>query len=407
MVKIGLEIMATETGSKNVFDSAIISSQKEAFSDSECISQAEESLPTEPVFSPKKKASRRSSLVESKPTSQTEDVDIDSKDKNPISRKLFSSFWNRKQTVEKTSQSPPKKAGPVHTKEELYHFVDLGLGRGLDGTDSAPWMNKTSFQVRQVTYDGIVGTEEGGTWQSYEREVLSVQTHQAQMKASLEVPHSPLTIGADAELSRSISTLRRTVGKIVKNRTISFRDDFEATKKENMTMGTFEERLKKWIMECYKHEHDVVGNFESPISFIESGIDRSDVKEACKEFVNLFRITHYVSAIELGAAEYHVLQEDEYHIATSASGSLGVEKVGTAASKYSYSSKKKRKASDVKSIGKIGADHTVQRGSLEEAVIGVKIQPITNLVKTMPLRKDLTEALLKFIEGQNNKSGKK
>ena len=328
--------------------------------------------------------------------------------KRPILKKRLTGLFHDYDIKEDPKEAPPpiKKADPVHTEDEMYRFVDLGLGRGLDGTDSAPWMNKTSFQVRQVTYDSIVGTEEGGTWQSYEREVLSVQTHQAEIKASLVVPQSPMTIGADAEVSRSISTLRRTVGKIVKNRTISFRDDFEdiPTNKENMMVGTFEERLAKWIMECHKHTCKV-DDYESLVSG-DSAEAMCIIEKACEEFIKFFRITHYVSAIELGAAKYRVLQEDEYHKAISTSGSLGIEKLANVVSKYSYSSKKKRKASDVKSIGKIGADHTVQRGSLEEAVIGVKIQPITNLVRSQLLRKALNTALVQFVESQSSRSGK-
>ena len=340
---------------------------------------------------------------------QTENVDSDAPKPQSGPPKTMSSIVKKVISKKKPEgDPPPKKADPVHTKEELYRFIDLGLGRGLDGTNATPWLNKTSFQVRPVAFDNIVGTEEGGTWQSYEREVLSIQTHQAQIKGSLVVPQSPLTIGADAEVSRSVSTLRRTVGKIVKNRTISFRDDFEdiPTSKEKVIAGTFESRLIKWIMETHKNK---IGNFESLVSFMEgdSADAKSIIEVACKEVVEFFCITHYVSAIELGAAEYRVLQEEEYHKAISSSGSLGIEKIANVVSKYSYSSKKKKKASDVKSIGRIGPDHTVERGSLGEAVVGVKIQPIANLVRIQCLREALNAALVQFVENQSNRSGKR
>uniref|UniRef100_A0A1X7V893 Uncharacterized protein n=1 Tax=Amphimedon queenslandica TaxID=400682 RepID=A0A1X7V893_AMPQE len=109
--------------------------------------------------------------------------------------------------IQKTSpdQTPKhfrSKVLPVISQEEIYRYFDLGLGRGLDGTDPTPWLNKTSFQARNITYDNILGTEEGGAVQSYEREIVSVQTLQSKIKTSIVIPKSPMTIGADAELSR-------------------------------------------------------------------------------------------------------------------------------------------------------------------------------------------------------------
>ena len=87
--------------------------------------------------------------------------------------------------------------------------------------------HKSSFQVRRITYENILGTEEGGAVQSYEREISSVQTQQTKIKTSILVPKSPLTIGTDAELSRSVHASRRAIGRKVINRTISFRDNFD------------------------------------------------------------------------------------------------------------------------------------------------------------------------------------
>ena len=70
------------------------------------------------------------------------------------------------------------------TDEELSRISELGLGRGVDATDPSPWSRKSSFQVRPVTSDRIITTNEGGALQTYEREIASVTTVQTSLKAS-------------------------------------------------------------------------------------------------------------------------------------------------------------------------------------------------------------------------------
>ena len=86
---------------------------------------------------------------------------------------------------------------------------------------------------------------------------------------------------------------------------------------------TFEERLAKWILDYLHHKGEVEGklaelNFEmteNPMDDIASVIHSSTkdvlkmILSACREFVRCFRLTHHVSAIELGASEYRVLSE--------------------------------------------------------------------------------------------------
>ena len=64
-----------------------------------------------------------------------------------------------------------EKASPVLTEKEIGRMIDMGLGRGVDATDASPWISKSSFQIRRVTSDSVIGTEEGGALQSYVREI--------------------------------------------------------------------------------------------------------------------------------------------------------------------------------------------------------------------------------------------
>ena len=273
-----------------------------------------------------------------------------------------------------------------------------------------------------------------------------------------------MNIGVDAEQSRSFSTTRRAVGKKVINRTISFRADFEdlpqsrtidPTKARqeaavslsersdsvdsesesdrnvaDMQSGiTFEERLAGWIIERFKGREDldelqllsegkplpkrfsdhVTGDPLTDVAYVirnGSDEDRKDIVRNCREFVYHFRITHYVSAIELGAAEYRVLSESEYYSQIGASGSLGIESLATFALSEKASWKKTKKASDVKRIGRITTDDKVTRGSYDEAVVGVSIQPISSLVRLRYLQLALRKAILNYVDEQGDTSCK-
>ena len=357
-------------------------------------------------------------------------------------------------TTSSSSSSAGKKAEPVLTSAEVDRMIDLGLGRGLDSTDPKPWQNKSAFQVRRVTAESVIGTEEGGSLQSYERGVTCVTAHQTDLKASVAVPQSPMQIGIDAEQSRSVSSARRAVGKKVINRSISFRSDFDDMSFQGDAEGidafywrcdpnsacsvantqsefyTFEERFSKWIINriLYRQELkaqekvaagsdpgdpkfvlDKSTSGSDPLSVISHFIQISNEEERkqiihdCYDFVTHFRITHYVSTIELGAAEYRVLSETEYTSRISAGGVYALEQLASLTISHSSTWKRTKKASDLKRIGMISCDR-VGRGTYDEAVVGIRIQPISSLVKLPYLNLALRKSLLHYMDQQRDAS---
>jgi len=359
-------------------------------------------------------------------------------------------------TTTTTSKSMPKKAEAVLAAEEIGRMVDLGLGRGIDATSPSPWQMKSSFQVRNCTSSNTIGTEEGGSLQSYEREVSSVHTQQTNLKASVAFPQAPVNIGIDAEQSRSFSSTRKAVGKKVINRTISFRADFhdlpqthpnkaklasaenlgeavysdqERSSADSQNDLTFEERLSRWIIERIIQREslkklqledegkpappsnlDLKG--ESPVSDLASFLqgsskdERREIVTDCSDFVHHFRITHYVNAIELGAAQYRVLSETEYYDRVGITGKLGIEAMANFVLSETVSRKRTQKASDVRQIGVIGSDSRVPRGSYDEAVVGIQIQPIHSLLRLRYLQLAMRKALLDYIKVQGDTSSK-
>ena len=358
-----------------------------------------------------------------------------------------------------TTTSKPRKAEAVLTEKEMGRMVDLGLGRGIDGTHPTPWLNKSSFQVRNCTLENVIGTEEGGALQSYDREVSSVSSQQSSLKSSVTVPQAPVTIGMDAEQSRSYTTTRKVVGKKVLNRTISFRADFEdlphtnagdakLASVEKLTEDmykpeeeteksagdvqqsyTFEERLSKWVIERILQRESIMKlkladegkpipkrkfqlGGQNPVTDLaeflhSSSVDeRKEIVSDCADFVRHFRITHYVSAIELGAAQYRVFSENEYYIRVRATGTLGIEALANFVLSETFSKKTKKTSSDLRQIGVIGSDGRVERGSYDEAVVGIQIEPISNLLRLRYLQLAMRKALLKYIEQQGDTSGR-
>jgi len=349
-----------------------------------------------------------------------------------------------------SSISVAVKAQPALTSAEVVRMIDLGLGRGLDSTDPKPWYNKSAFQVRRVTAESVIGTEEGGSLQSYEREITSITNHQLSLKASVVVPQAPVEIGIDAEASRSVTSTRKAVGKKVINRTISFRSDFDdvsyGTPLGSETFDwvsnpyssiadtqseyyTFEERLSKWIVNriLYRQEMnaqemvaegrnpgepkfqlDDVTEMADPLSVLSDFLQISNIEEKkqivqdCSDFVSHFRITHYVSSIELGAAEYRVFSETEHTKRLGAGGAFGLEQLADVSVSETSAWKKTKKASNLRRIGRFTSDGRVDRGTQDEAVVGTKVQPISSLVKLPYLSLALRKALVDYMDKQGD-----
>ena len=339
-------------------------------------------------------------------------------------------------------------------REATQRFYDLGLGRGVDASRNKPWLEKASFQVRSVRFHKLMGTEQGGSVEAYEDEVSSIQTLQLELKQSVVVSSTPINIGADADHSRTTTNSRHVVGRRVHNRTISFRDELDElpfegghtqpvspaiTQQQELVLEkedlTFEEKLAKWVLQRLDRDGEgdgplhmhvkAIRDGQSPVIHFEEWFEEVDPNEhsdalkqiyqLCHGFVSFFHVTHYVSALELGALEYSAMTEEDYLRQAGAAGSFGLEQVVSAAltskGSFSRSSHKTRKHSQVKRVGLIrnpaGEDleYYVPRGTYAEAVIGVEVKPIQNLVRHKFLRRVLTHAVAYYIEQQRDASG--
>ena len=381
-------------------------------------------------------------------------------DKAPRLKKQNSKTDKKRRGEESKEASKPEPiVGRVLGEDELGHFVDLGLGRGVDATKASPWLSKSSFQVREVTFDNVIGTEEGGLVNHFEELVESVQQLQTNMSASVPASQQ-VSVGVDSELSRSYTKTKRSVGTKVHTRTISFRADFddicvrkrrgkagrgrmaprraitlpegeEAKAEAEATLlqhqhqhdddedhkPTFEERLTNWILEHLNQanlralhnlvDEGIVAEDANPVdkmnALIDSGkVTRKDLRPLCHDFVSATCITHYVCAIQLGAAAYKVMTDEEVQTELKTKGKIGV----SSAADVSVSQKAKWSRRNKQKHGtKIGVMEggKVERGTSGEAVVGVKFQPLSSVVvRCNMLKKALEAALQRYIDSQGS-----
>ena len=334
-------------------------------------------------------ALEESQVVSSSSNGNTNESSSSNRSNSISSNRSNSISSNRSNSVSSSSDRKSKAKGPwtnaIISKEEIQRFIDLGLGRGIDTTDPELWRNKCAFTVRHATFKNVIGTDEGNLAEDYSKKVLSGNDLQEEFKESvIKSATTPIPIVLEAGSSRSAVSTRIVKGKRVVTRTVSF----DYSKSISDDKNTFEDVISKWIK---KHEN---------------------MEKGCEEFIQYFGVTHYVTSITLGASEHSIFTEEEH-----------AEEIQKKKSK----SKLKRKLKEVKDavmqlttsetvtsdaatetketkcnhsrVRKLGVmnENKVERGTTDEAVIGIKILPIHSLIeKNQTLRETLRQALITY-----------
>ena len=317
--------------------------------------------------------------------------------------------------------------------------VSLGLGRGIDATDKMPWVNKKSFQIRRV-HGSVIETNEGGILMSYNHEVQSIAETEEKLLSSLNPPELPVSICIEDELDRNVSSTRRIVGRRVVNRSISFQSDFEEKYKDGeiakstkesffipkdpaevisntQNSGhTFEERVCQWILHRLVQVNGIVVHKidDNPVDQLMAVLMHSktiskledEIKTSCRDLIENLRVTHYVTGVQLGAAEYRIMSDGQYHKKIASEGAFGIDMVATASSKNRMKLTKKEasKCSQLRQIGKIENDH-VTKGTQDEVALQIQVQPITRLIKLPVLKSAFKTAIEKYMEGTPSTEG--
>ena len=317
--------------------------------------------------------------------------------------------------------------------EQTKRCHGLGLGRGVNVTDPRMWKNKSyksSFCVRELlpNLSNIIWTEEleSGLKEMYKKEVSTVATEQLKLKFSLEDPSTQVKIGMDAQNCQSTNSTKRINGiksihKVLGLRLIlmiyppptgvregekpndSESGDDDVYNNFSEDSNSFENRLCSWILkrinsrtkkEERRHSSvtaDSVWSDNAAASkelqaLLKKMEDRSDqrkrVAHDCEVFVQkLGMITHYVSAIELGALRYNMSSVSESKLKMGANAELGFRSIAEGGVGKSIEKHLFHKMKMEQEIGRINKDGEVERDTSDEAVIGFQIQPIYKLVR--------------------------
>ena len=286
----------------------------------------------------------------------------------------------------KSAISPVAVRGKIEDPKE---FEKFGLGRGVDITESSPFANKKPYQVRPIdSEDTIIRTDEGNALHTILQRLDASNTSTIQLSASVTLPHTPVQIGAAADYSRCTTRTGYTVGRKVITRSIEFRKGHRPNK-EIETRNDFEQ----WIRE------------RLPKPFEENKLIK---------FIVELGITHYVSKIQLGAAEYCTMSEEHYGRHFKDKMDLGMDKIAGLALSASKTQTNTSTISETKRIGlmrrhenkDIEAKGAYQQEAEQmdvevEAVVDVQIESIANLINDTvghdDLRGNLSKALCTYI----------
>ena len=161
-----------------------------------------------------------------------------------------------------------------------------------------------------------------------------------------------------------------------------------------------DDKLARYVLECSDIKRD-----EKWIDALAEMSDH-DCTKCFERFLGRYNITHYVSAITLGASMFIVETESHYQrTGISSHGKLEYEPIASLEASATFSKKLKRSSKDIRYIGKFSKQDmsTVEK----EAVISVQLQPITTLIQNERLRKNLEEVLKLYIQKQKQKTGEK
>ncbi len=337
--------------------------------------------------------------------------------------------------TESTSKKP-KQYTSVIKQKDIKRYEEMGLGRGVDVTDPKMWRNKSSFIVRTVCpkLSNITGTDEGCMKEKYEKEVSTVAMHQQKIRLSLE---EPVKIAIDAHSSQSTSSAKTISGTKVTTSTIAFKVNLKALKVDFEESNAFEDELYSWILSCIESRDTVVAKklredtahdelassslrgsghgdkandkLATSATLIkkleEIGEDKNKNRELvndCTRFVVTYGVTHYISAIKLGAMLYRVASAHTKQTTLGAGAEVGGRGMAVRGA-MSRSKHIFKKFEAEQEIGRIGKDGQVEKEN--EAVIGCQILPVYKLVKIPLIQKKLQEAIKEYIQIKEEKRG--
>ena len=335
---------------------------------------------------------------------------------------------------------------PTTSDGEARFYHELGLGRGVNVTDTDMWRDKPAFQVRkcspQVTNICMITAKDHGVLKSYKNELSTFAMQQQRLWLSLDDPATPMEIDMDEQyFSGSQNFPKLIMGQKIETRTISFQSHFqddlpqfssieEACSFVNTSSlqdgeSSFDDDLSRWILKRFddrleKEKKSAVGssvdtitqtpdtklNLESlkPAKRLEENLQQlfsckeaqekhlKNIVQDCADFIKSIGITHYVSAIKLGACYFRAVNKRSKQKTIGESPSTGA---GGLISKQLFNMPEGERK-----IGRM-SDKEVTK----EAVIGFSIEPVYMLVRIELIQMALRQAIKEYIKSEQHVGG--
>ena len=295
---------------------------------------------------------------------------------------------------------------------EIPRYHELGLGRGINVTDPDMWKNKTPYLVREACEKNTISTQEIEIFERYTKEVSTFDMQQQHLLLSLYKPRlCQVKIEMDEQTSRSSTSVKLIEGHKIETRTISFQLQFDDLPfYYDSGFNKFEEYLAEWLLkhiierEIKSDVDDLTVKKKSMIQKLADKLRELVISDDngqglkyilcdCKAFLEHQRTTHYISAIKLGACEYHNITSrfEQKLCDVCLSSSMAVSSL-----------KGLSWLSDKKKDKKIGRIDLAKKEVVTEGVIGFEIQPISKLVRIPFIEMALRKAIKDYIQSKDN-----
>ena len=304
------------------------------------------------------------------------------------------------------------------------------LGRGVNATVSEQelWLSldinpRQCVRESGTDYSNVEERDRGLKKETYKRDATSRTSWTANIRASISEPSSHVTAGVHAGGSHDKQEELNIIGRRVVTRAFAFKasnplhsSSFE-TQLSQYLLGKIEQRQKMDLSEMTTgDEGDKLGILvhklkgESSTAKLEEYLNSLKLKSPameemandCSSYLKESKITHYIHAIELGAALLAVFKSE------SEDGSIsgGLETKVLEAVDIGIEGDIKRVLSDtgweISETGAIEKDFTVKRDTEEEAIVGVWLKPVHSLVSSPKIKEALKHALSNYYTADDN-----
>ena len=245
------------------------------------------------------------------------------------------------------------------------HLQSCHLGRGYDSIHK----KIRALQIRPVTKDNTIVSRGEGMSGHYKKEENAKKTG-FDAEISADCPGVPIIRGG-LSASGFVSSTKKMAerSKIIHTCTVSFKDNTPVD-------DTFENVLHDWIQDKVKEQ-------------VENMSDE-DLFKQCHNYIDKFRVTHYLSSIDLGYSEDEIVIDESKDVDTQLGAAIDTVKGVTAKGQLKHSRKHNTQ---------IGTSHN------KEGLIHFKSKHITDLITGSKLKEQMENAMVWYEDSQSIEGG--